>query len=74
MTARTPNDVLKARVGDLMFEVATLTSTNESLQDKIVELGRMLPPETFEALRQEAMKNESLPVPPQPVPVESSGD
>lgn len=51
MTARTANDVLKARVGELMFEVANLTSQVDTLRDKLVEVGRMLPPEKLKELK-----------------------
>lgn len=48
MTARTANDFLKARVGDLVFENSNLQAENEQLKEKLVELGRMLPPEMLE--------------------------
>lgn len=51
MTARTPNDVLKAKVGDLMFENANLLSANDVLRDKLIEVGRMLPPGKLEELK-----------------------
>ncbi len=74
MTVRTANDFLKARVGDLMFEVSNLQSENETLKEKLIELGRMLPPEMLEKAKikivgaapenSESAKNASPPPPP----------
>ncbi len=51
MTVRTANDILKARVGDLMFEIATVQAENEALKEKLIEVARMLPPEELEKIK-----------------------
>lgn len=70
MTARTANDILKARVGDLMFEIATVQAENEALKDKLVEVARMIPPEELEKAKLKILgtegNGEDAPAPPAP--------
>lgn len=59
MTARTANDILKARVGDLVFENSNLQAENEALRDKLVEVGRMLPPDLLEKAKLKILEGKS---------------
>ncbi len=61
---RTANDILKARVGDLMFEVATIQAEAEALKEKLVEVARMLPPEELAKLKLKIGNGEAAPAPP----------
>lgn len=71
MTTRTANDILKGRVGDLMFEIATVQSENEALKAKLLDVARMIPPAELEKMKLKILGTEGNgedPMPPPPPP------
>lgn len=61
-TIERANRELKAMIGEQAFEIATLRAQVKELQDKVILIGRMLPPEALAKLAPE------LGVTPPPVP------